>query len=177
MKCTHALAVEKMIWLEVTRWPQLIVSGSEDSNIAVAITQGRQTCDRSPGGKGRYALFAPGVDWGMMPLLARYYRTVYPLRLHRIDMRRRLSDYCTNPLSDPQVDGRRSLHDLKATKDRINERVAHFDVGRARSRAPIAERTTVWKKLDRLLACFSARLDADWQTALLPIVGRRANGH
>ena len=62
MKCTHALAVEKMIWLEVTRWPQLIVSGSEDSNIAVAITQGRQTCDRSPGGKGRYRMVL-GVHW------------------------------------------------------------------------------------------------------------------
>ena len=122
------------------------------------------------------ALSHRASTWGIMPLLARYYRTVYPLRLHRIDMRRRLSDYCTNPLSDPQVDGRRSLHDLKATKDRINERVAHFDVGRARSRAPIAQRTTVWKKLDRLLACFSARLDADWQTRFYPSLGAVRTG-
>jgi hypothetical protein len=78
------------------------------------------------------------------------------------------SDYCTTAHWDPKVHGRRSLDDLGATRQRINERVAHIDVERARNQAPIAKRATVWKKVDRLLSCFTDRLDADWQTLFYP---------
>ena len=73
------------------------------------------------------------------------------------------SDYCTDPMWDPHTDGGRSLRDLRATKDRINERVAHIDVERIRNRAQIAQRATVWKKVDRLVTHFYSRVDAEWK--------------
>jgi hypothetical protein len=78
------------------------------------------------------------------------------------------SDYCTDPLWDPRTDGARTLRDLRATKDRINERVTHIDVERVRNRAQIAQRATVWEKVNRLVARFHARVDTDWQSRFYP---------
>lgn len=77
------------------------------------------------------------------------------------------SDYATG--WDPES-GRiaRNLADLSDTRIRINERVAHTDVQRARTKAPTASESTIREKVNRLMREFTEEVDDQWRGCFYP---------
>jgi hypothetical protein len=77
------------------------------------------------------------------------------------------SDYATE--WDPESGHiARNLADLSDTRIRINERVAHTDVQRVRTKAPTASESTIREKVNRLMREFTKQVDEQWRGCFYP---------
>lgn len=74
----------------------------------------------------------------------------------------RASDYYGGWI--PKTNGSQALKDLKKMRSKINQRVAHIDVARVRTAAPIAKDLTTWVNVNKLMNRFTDQIDQRWKS-------------